>query len=71
MGNFSNSEEKYQHFDSLIDLYKNNDFQGFEIGVSSLKYEDRRSFLIYVFKEKDNLPEMNQEIMMKLILDYL
>ena len=67
---FKDKEDQENTFDKIIDLYKNNDCQGFEIEIANLPSRERKNFLLYVFKNKEVLPEMNLDIMFRLVLDY-
>ena len=67
---FKDKEDQENTFDKIIDLFRNNDCQGFEIEIANLHSRERKNFLLYVFKNKEVLPEMNLDIMVRLTLDY-
>jgi len=68
---FKNTKDKNVYFDSLVELYKSNDFEGFERGVTYLSANDRKKFLIYIFGNKDKYKDFNHDIMFRLTLDNL
>jgi hypothetical protein len=68
---FDSKEQQDLYFDSLIDIFKDQDYIGFEMGVSQLNVLQRKQFLVYVYRNKDSLNNFNSQIMFKLILDYL
>lgn len=68
---FNSSKERDKYYEKLLDLFKGNKFNDFKAGVSAMNSLNRKSFLVYVFRNKDVFIEFNADIMFKLILDNL
>lgn len=68
---FDSVEVRELYYDALIDIFKTQDYEGFERGVAQMNKNDIKFFLIYVFKGKDMLLDMNSIILFRLILDFI
>ena len=45
---FKSKEEQENIFDKIIDIFRNNDCEGFEIQIALLHPRERKNFLLYV-----------------------